>query len=159
MSRRPPDVICGAAIFDSRWRRWKWRHPEPGAGFSIPSEVEVENGGPSASGRHLGWPHFRFPKWGHSRWRPEAEGQPFSTSTSLGVEKPAPGSGWRHFQRRHLESKMAAPQMTSGGRRDILQMSVPSSERAHPSPKISCRHPHCSYSHVKWGCLPWHSYI
>ena len=89
MSRRPPDVICGAAIFDSRWRRWKWRHPEPGAGFSTPSEVEVENGCPSASGRHLEWPHFGNRKWGHPRWRPEAEGPPFSTSTSLGIEKPA----------------------------------------------------------------------
>ena len=78
-------------------------------------------------------------KWGHPRWRPEAEGPPFSTSTSLGVEKFSPGPGWRHFRRRHLGSKMAAPQTTSGGRRDILQMSVPSSERARPSPKASCR--------------------
>ena len=58
-SRRPPDVICGVAILDPRWRRWKWRHPGPGARFSTPIEVEVENGGPSASGRHLGWPHLR----------------------------------------------------------------------------------------------------
>ena len=51
--------------------RWRW-----------------QDGGSSASGRHLGWPHFRFPwghflgsrkwphgkrKWGHPRWRPEAE--------------------------------------------------------------------------------------
>ena len=41
--------------------RWRW-----------------QDGGSSASGRHLGWPHFRFP-WGHflgsghPRWRPEAE--------------------------------------------------------------------------------------
>ena len=69
-------------------------------------------------------------KWGHPRWRPEAEGPPFSTSTSMGVEKRAPGPGWRHFQRRHLGSKMATPQMTSGGRRDaredVLQTSAPS---------------------------------
>ena len=30
--------------------------------FFTPSEVEVKNGGPPAFGRHLGWPHFRFPK-------------------------------------------------------------------------------------------------
>ena len=69
-------------------------------------------------------------KWVHPRWRPEAEGPPFSTSTSMGVEKRAPGPGWRHFQRRHLGSKMATPQMTSGGRRDaredVLQTSAPS---------------------------------
>ena len=57
-------------------------------------------------------------KWGHPRWRPEAEGPPFSTTTTMGVEKLSPGLGWRHFRRRHLESKMAAPQITSGGRWD-----------------------------------------
>ena len=89
-----------------------------------------KNGGPSASGRHLGWPHFRFRKWGHPRWRPEAEGSPFSTTTTIGIEKAAPSLGWRHFRRRHLESKMAAPQVTFGGRRDaredVLQTSAPS---------------------------------
>ena len=76
-SRRPPDVTCGAAILDSRWRRRKWRQPRLGAAFSIPIVVVVENGDPSASGRHLGWPHLRNRKWGHPRWRPEAEGPPF----------------------------------------------------------------------------------
>ena len=85
-----------------------------------------KNGGPSASGRHLGWPHFRFRKWGHPRWRPEAEGSPFSTTTKIGIEKAAPSLGWRHFRRRHLESKMAAPHVTSGGRRDVIQTSAPS---------------------------------
>ena len=85
-----------------------------------------KNGGPSASGRHLGWPHFRFRKWGHPRWRPEAEGSPFSTTTTIGIEKAAPSLGWRHFRRRHLESKMAAPHITSGGRRDVIQTSAPS---------------------------------
>ena len=85
-----------------------------------------KNGGPSASGRHLGWPHFRFRKWGHPRWRPEAEGSPFSTTTTIGIEKAAPSLGWRHFRRRHLESKMAAPHVTSGGRRDVIQTSAPS---------------------------------
>ena len=69
-------------------------------------------------------------KWGHPRWRPEAEGPPFSSASAIGVEKPAPGPGWRHFRRRHLGSKMATPEMTSGGRRDAhedaLQTSAPS---------------------------------
>ena len=73
---------------------------------------------------------FRFREWGHPRWRPEAEGPPSCASASMGVEKLAPGSGWRHFRRRHLESKMAAVEMTSGGRRDaredVLQTSAPS---------------------------------
>ena len=90
----------------------------------------VENGGPSTSGRHLGWPHFRFRKWGHPRWRPEVEGSPFSTTTTIGVQKRAPSPGWRHFQRHHLGSKMATVEMTYGGRRDaredVLQTSAPS---------------------------------
>ena len=86
-SRRPPNVTCGAAILDSRWRRRKWRQPGLGVLFSIPIEGEVQNGGPSASGRHLGWPHFRFRKWGHPRWRPEAEGPPFCTSPQWGSKK------------------------------------------------------------------------
>ena len=65
-------------------------------------------------------------KWGHPRWRPEAEGPPFFTSTSLGVETPAPGPGWHHFRRRHLGSKMVAPRMTSGGRRDACSKKPPS---------------------------------
>ena len=55
-SRRPPDVISTAAILDSRWWCRKWRHPEPGASFSIPIAAAAQDGGPSASGRHLGWP-------------------------------------------------------------------------------------------------------
>ena len=53
-SRRPPDVISTAAILDPRWRRRKWRHPGPGARFSIPV---VEGGGK--------WRPFRFrsPSW------------------------------------------------------------------------------------------------
>ena len=76
-------------------------------------------------------PSFRFREWGHPRWRPEAEGPPFSTSTSMGIEKRAPSLGWRHIRRRHLESKMAAPQVTSGGRRnsrEILRKGRPSLE-------------------------------
>ena len=69
-------------------------------------------------------------KWGHPRWRPEAEGAPFSSTSTIGIEKLAPGSGWRHFRHHHLESKMAAVEMTSRGRRDaredVLQTSAPS---------------------------------
>ena len=76
------------------------------------------------------FPVFRSREWGHPRWRPEAEGPPYSASASMGTEKAAPSLGWRHFRRRHLESKMAAPQVTSGGRRDaredVLQTSAPS---------------------------------
>ena len=86
-SRRTPNVVCGAAILDSRWRRRKWRQPGLGASFSIPIEGEVQNGDPSASGGHLGWPHLRNRKWGHPRWPPEAEGPPFCTSPSMGIEK------------------------------------------------------------------------
>ena len=75
-------------------------------------------------------PSFRFREWGHPRWRPEAEGPPSCASASMGLEKPAPGPGWRHFRRRHHGSKMAAVEMTSGGRRDaredVLQTSASS---------------------------------
>ena len=86
-SRRPPNVTCGAAILDPRWRRRKWHQPGLGASFSIPIEGEVQNGDPSASSGHLGWPHLRNRKWGHPRWPPEAEGPPFCTSPSMGIEK------------------------------------------------------------------------
>ena len=66
-SRRPPDVISAVAILDPRWRRRKWRHPGPGAGFSTPIAEAEENGGPSASGRHLGWPHLREPEMRSSK--------------------------------------------------------------------------------------------
>ena len=81
------NVTCGAAILDPRWRRRKWHQPGLGASFSIPIEGEVQNGDPSASGGHLGWPHLRNRKWGHPRWPPEAEGPPFCTSPSMGIEK------------------------------------------------------------------------
>ena len=73
---------------------------------------------------------FADRKWGHPRWWPEAEGPPSCAAAAIGVEKLAPGSGWRHFRRHHLGSKMAAVEMTSGGRRDaredVLQTSAPS---------------------------------
>ena len=88
-SRRPPDVISAVAILDPRWRRRKWRHPGPGAVFSTPIAAAAQDGGPSASGRHLGWPHLRNRKWGHPRWRPEAEGPPSCAAAAMGVEKTA----------------------------------------------------------------------
>ena len=63
-SRRPPDVISAVAILDPWWRRRKWRQPRLGARFSTPIEAEAQDGGPSASGRHLGWPHSRNRKLG-----------------------------------------------------------------------------------------------
>ena len=56
----------------------------------------------------------------------------------MGVEKFSPSLGWRHCRRRHLGIKMAAAQVTSGGRRDSRE-DVPSSERGGPSPKTSRR--------------------
>ena len=72
-------------------------------------------------------------KWGHPRWRPEAEGPPFSSASAIGVEKPAPGPGWRHFRRRHLGSKMATVEMTSGGRRDAREDVPQTSAPIHDS--------------------------
>ena len=66
-SRRPPDVISTAAILNPRWRRRKWHQPGLGVLFSTPIAEAEENGGPSASGRHLGWPHFRFPQMRSSK--------------------------------------------------------------------------------------------
>ena len=53
-SWRPPDVTCGAATLDQRWRRRKWRQPRPGAAFSTP----IEEWGAR-------WRPFRFrrPSW------------------------------------------------------------------------------------------------
>ena len=56
--------------------------------FRPPLRCAVQNGGPSASGRHLGWPHFRNRKWGHPRWWPEAEGPPFCTAHRNGSKNP-----------------------------------------------------------------------
>ena len=57
------------------------------------------------------------------------KGRHFPPPSTTGIEKRAPGPGWRHFRRRHLGSKMAAVEMTSGGRRDaredVLQTSAP----------------------------------
>ena len=73
-------------------------------------------------------------KWGHPRWRPEAEGPPFCATATTGIEKSTPSPGWCHFRRRHLGFKMAAVEMTSGGRRDaredVLQTSASSMSHA-----------------------------
>ena len=66
-SRRPPDVISAAAILNPRWRRRKWHQPGLGVLFSIPVVAVAQNGGPSASGRHLGWPHLREPEMRSSK--------------------------------------------------------------------------------------------
>ena len=152
-SRRPPDVTCGAAILDSRWRRRKWRQPRLGAAFSIPIVVVVENGDPSASGRHLGWPHLRNRKWGHPRWRPEAEGPPFFHHHHNGDRKGRPillvslNSGpsfilYYNLKARYLSSfngKVFRP-----GTRDVpLQINVLSQQ----SPLLCLRDP------VKLSCL------
>ena len=68
--------------------------------------------------------------------RRKRKGRHLAPHSSIGVEKAAPGLGWRHFRRRHLWSKMAAPQVTSGGRQDaredVLQTSAPSMSHAVP---------------------------
>ena len=51
-----------------------------GRPFRPPLRSEEQDGGPSASGALLGWPHSRFRKWGHPRWPPEAEGPPSCSS-------------------------------------------------------------------------------
>ena len=50
------------------------------------------------------------------------KGRHLAPHSSIGVEKAAPGLGRRHFRRRHLGSKMAAPQVTSGGRWDCHEI-------------------------------------
>ena len=87
-SRRPPDVISTIAILNPRWRRWKWRHPGPGARFSIPIE---EWGGK--------WRPFRFrsPSWVTSfvgtgneviqDGRRKRKGRHFPPHSSMGIEK------------------------------------------------------------------------
>ena len=89
-SRRPPDVISTAAILNPRWRRRKWRHPGPGAGFSIPV---VEGGGK--------WRPFRFrsPSWVTSfagtgneviqDGDRKRKGRHFPPPSTMGIEKPA----------------------------------------------------------------------
>ena len=101
---------------------WRWRKM---AAFPLPAAIlDVLISG--------------FREWAHPRWRPEAEGPPFSSTSTMGVEKAARGLGWRQCRRRHLGSKMAAPQVTSGGRQDSHE-DVPSWERGGPSPKTSRR--------------------
>ena len=89
-SRRPPDVISTVATLDPRWRRRKWRHPGPGAGFSSPV---VEGGGK--------WRPFRFrsPSWVTSfagtgneviqDGDRKRKGRHFPPPSTMGLEKPA----------------------------------------------------------------------
>ena len=98
----------------------------------------VANGGLSASGRHFGWPHFRNPEMSSSKMAAGSRRAAIYTTTTMGIEKFSPGLGWHHFRRRNLGIKMAAPLVTSRGRRDSHE-EVPSSERGGPSPKTSRR--------------------
>ena len=96
-SRRPPDVISTIAILNPRWRRRKWRHPGPGARFSIPIE---EWGGK--------WRPFRFrsPSWVTSfvgtgneviqDGRRKRKGRHFPPHSSMGIEKRALYYWWRY---------------------------------------------------------------
>ena len=104
-SRRPPDVISTIAILNPRWRRWKWRHPGPGARFSIPIE---EWGGK--------WRPFRFrrPSWVTSfvgtgneviqDGRRKRKGRHFPPHSSMGIEKLA-----LYYSHNRLVSEMRAP--------------------------------------------------
>ena len=103
-SRRPPDVISTIAILNPRWRRRKWRHPGPGARFSIPIE---EWGGK--------WRPFRFrsPSWVTSfvgtgneviqDGRRKRKGRHFPPHSSMGIEKRAlyysPSWNWNKLRR------------------------------------------------------------
>ena len=94
-SRRPPDVISTAAILNPRWRRRKWRHPGPGARFSIPV---VEGGGK--------WRPFRFrsPSWvtsfagtGNEVTQDgdrKRKGRHFPPPSTMGIEKRALYYSW-----------------------------------------------------------------
>ena len=51
----------------SEKRPCKGNNSSIGRFFRPPIAEAEENGGPSASGRHLGWPHFRFPQMRSSK--------------------------------------------------------------------------------------------
>ena len=87
-SRRPTDVIFGTAILDTKWRRRKWRQPRPGAAFSTPIDVEVENGGTSASVRHLGWSRWRNRETRSSKMAAGNGRAPFYTPLQWGSKRP-----------------------------------------------------------------------
>ena len=114
-SRRPPDVISTAAILNPRWRRRKWRHPGPGARFSIPV---VEGGGK--------WRPFRFrsPSWvtsfagtGNEVTQDgdrKRKGRHFPPPSTIGIEKRALYYSCRLFQKsisaaRHGRPSTARP--------------------------------------------------
>ena len=61
-----------------------------GRPFRPLSRSEEQDGGPSASGGHLGWPHLRNREWGHPRWPLEAEGPPSCSSLLNGGRKGRP---------------------------------------------------------------------
>ena len=89
-SRRHPDVISALAILDPRWRGRKWRHPGPGARFSIP-----------IAARGAKWRPFRFrsPSWMTSfagtgneviqDGDRKRKGRHFAPRAAMGIEKRA----------------------------------------------------------------------
>ena len=80
---RVGNVGCAVRVWDQHDRPWKIRMlvvSSIGRPFRPLLRSEEQDGGPSASGGHLGWPHSRFRKWGHPRWPPEAEGPPSCSS-------------------------------------------------------------------------------
>ena len=81
---------------------FRFRSPSWMTSFPVPTNEVIQDGDRKRKGRH------------------------FAPRTAMGVEKRAPGPGWRQFRPRHLGSKIATVEMTSGGRRDVLQTSAPS---------------------------------
>ena len=62
-----------------------------------------QDGGLSASGRHLGWPHFpRKWKWVIQDGDRKRKGRHLAPRSALRIEKLPLGLWWHHFRRRHL---------------------------------------------------------
>ena len=84
-------------------KKKRWERSSIGRSFRSPLRSAEQDGGPSASGRYLGWPHFpRKWKCGHPRWRPEAEGPPSCSALRNEDWKFSLGLWWHHFHRCHL---------------------------------------------------------
>ena len=66
-----------------------------------------EDGGHSASGRHLGWPHLHFRSSSGANeliqdGGQKQKGRHLPLHSAIGSEKSTLGLGWHHFRRRHL---------------------------------------------------------
>ena len=114
-SRRPPDVISTAAILNPRWRRRKWHQPGLGVLFSIPVVAVAQNGGPSASGRHLGWPHLREPEMRSSKMA--------AGSGRAAILRHRHNGGRKKYPKSWLMSFPAPPSwiQDGGGGNDVIQ--------------------------------------